>query len=122
MLRVLLDENNDFPPGGPKLGNGIASVGTAFQAVFGTQQGEWAYDLTFGMPWRSCVFGKYFDAGSTLSIVASVANTVPEPEPVSANQISLDTTTNADARQVDITISDVIVGEDITDIEVSTTV
>ena len=129
MLRVYLDADNDLPPGGPRLCGGpgaidvinasgvverqnsaLASAGVALQAVFGTQAGEWPYNLTFGTPWRDEVFGKYFDSTTTAQIVASVANTVPDIEPVTSNQITIDTLTQADARQVNITIDSVQVG------------
>jgi hypothetical protein len=107
VLRVMLDENNDLPPGGPRLVNGLESAGVALQAVFGTQAGEWPFDLLFGMRWRQEVFGKYFDANATNQAAAATANTVPDIQPVTGNQITLDTTTQADARQVDITIEDI---------------
>lgn len=129
MLRVYLDSDNDLPPGGPRLCGGpgvvdiidadgrsqridsrLASAGVALQAVFGTQAGEWPFNLTFGMPWRQEVFGKYFDANATAQIIASTANTVPDIEPVASDAITIDTTTQADQRQVDITIDPVIVG------------
>lgn len=129
MLRVYLDADNDLPPGGPQLCGGpgpfdvinadgvterlnsaLASAGVALQAVFGTQAGEWPYDFTFGTPWRQEVFGKYFDATTTAQIMASTANTVPDIEPVASNAITIDTLTQADARQVNITIDPVVVG------------
>lgn len=128
MLRAILDDNNDFDEEGPRLGDGLPSARTALQAVFGTQQGEWGYNKTFGCPWRNGVFGKYFDAGSTLSIIASTANSIreivpfPDIEPVTAAQISLDTTTRADFRQVDIAITGVTANDgDVDDVTISTT-
>jgi hypothetical protein len=129
MLRVYLDHNNDLPPGGPRLCGGpgaldiidedgrsqridsrLASAAVALQAVFGTQAGEWPFNLTFGMRWRQEVFGKYFDANATAQVVAATANTVTDIEPVTSEAITLDTLTQADARQVNITIDPVIVG------------
>ena len=107
MLRVMLTEDNDLPPGGPRLVNGLESAGVALQAVFGTQAGEWPFDLLFGMRWRQEVFGKYFDANATNQAAAATANTVPDIQPVTGNQIALDTTTQADARQIDITIENI---------------
>lgn len=107
MLRVLLDENNDLPAGGPKLVGGEQSAAVALQAVFSVQTGEWPYNLTFGMPWRQAVFGKFFNAATTTSFAAVTANTVPDIVPVGDTQITIDTTTNADARQVDITIDNI---------------
>lgn len=129
MQRAILDENNDFGETGPQLGDGVPSAATALQAVFGIQQGEWGYNKTLGTPWRNGIFGKYFDAGATLSFMASTANSIrelvpfPDIEPVTAAQITLDTLTQADARQVNIGIARVIVvGEDApTDIAVTTT-
>lgn len=108
MLRVMLTENNDLPPGGPRLVNGLDSAAVALQAVFGTQAGEWPFDLLFGMRWRQEVFGKYFDSNATNQAAAATANTVPDIQPVTGNQITIDTTTQADARQVDITIDDIL--------------
>jgi hypothetical protein len=108
MLRVMLDEDNDLPPGGPRLVNGLESAGVALQAVFGTQAGEWPFDLLFGMRWRQEVFGKYFDSNATNQAAAATANTVPDIQPVSGNQITIDTTTQAEVRQVDITIEDIM--------------
>ena len=97
--------------------------------MFGTQQGEWGYNKTFGCPWRNGIFGKYFNAGSTLSIIASTANAVrdlvpyPDIEPVTASQVSLDTTTQAEFRQVDIGLARVTVTADnsVEDISITTT-
>jgi hypothetical protein len=50
-----------------------------------------------------------------------VANKTPDIEPVTANQISVDSTTNAAARQVDITIDNVIVDGDQFDLTLTTT-
>lgn len=119
MLRVILDENNDLPDGGPRLGAGLASAATALQAVFGTQQGEWPFNKTFGCPWRNEILQKFFDPGATRSIMASTANTVPDIEPVASTQITLDTTTQAEWRQVDITIADVVVDNEQDDITIS---
>lgn len=107
MLRVILDDDNDLPAGGPKLGNGIESARTALQAVFSVQAGEWPYNLVFGMRWRQEVFGKYFNASTTQQLVALTANTVPDIEPVTSSQITIDTTTYADVRQANITIDPV---------------
>ena len=126
---MYLNADNDLPPGGPQLCGGaggfdvvnadgtverqssaLVSAGVALQAVFGTQAGEWPYDFTFGTPWRQEVFGKYFDATTTAQIMANVANTVPDIEPVTSNDITIDTLTQADARQVNITIDPVTVG------------
>lgn len=108
MLRVQLDANNDLPEGGPKLVTGVDSVATALQAVFGTQQGEWAFDFTFGCPWRDAILLKFFDPGTTRSIMARITNgLVPEIEPVIGSQIEIDTTSQAANRQVNITINDV---------------
>lgn len=120
MLRVLLDANNDIPPGGPELVSGIDSAAVALQAVFGTQQGEWVYDLTFGTPWRDEILQKYFDAGTTRSICARVANTVPDIEPVVSAQIDIDTTTQAANRQADITLNNVTADGEQADISVTT--
>lgn len=108
MLRVMLTEDNDLPPGGPRLVNGLDSAAVALQAVFGTQAGEWPFNLLFGMRWRQEVFGKYFDSNATNQAAAATANTVPDIQPVTGNQITLDTITQADARQVDITIDDIL--------------
>jgi hypothetical protein len=112
MLRVFLTDANDLPPGGPRLVTGIDSAAVALQAVFGTQQGEWPFDFTFGCPWRGEILQKFFDPGATRSIMANTANTVPDIQPVVSSQVSLDTTTQAAARQVNITISDVVVGDE----------
>jgi hypothetical protein len=107
MLRVLLDENNDLPVGGPRLVGGAESAAVALQAVFSVQAGEWPYNLLFGMPYRQALFGKFFNAATTTSFVAATANTVPDIVPVGDTQITIDTTTNADARQADITINNI---------------
>lgn len=120
-MRVQLDENNDLPDGGPVLVTGMDSVATAMQSVFGTQQGEWPFDFTFGCPWRNEILQKYFDPGSTRSIVATIANgLVPEIEPVVGSQVEIDTTTQAADRQVNITIEGVIVDDVQTDITLTT--
>jgi hypothetical protein len=121
VLRVILDEDNDIPNGGPGLGQGIDSVASALRAEFSTQTGEWPYDKTFGCPYRNAIFGKFFSPGTTASIAAAVANKTPDIEPVTANQISVDSTTNAAARQVDITIDNVIVDGDQFDLTLTTT-
>ena len=120
MLRVLLDENNDFPPGGPVLVDGIDSAATALRATFSTQAGEWPFDKTFGMRWRGPVLEKYFNPAATRSECATVANTVSDIEPVVGSQITIDTLTNSAARQVNITIEGVTVGEEQTDLTIST--
>jgi hypothetical protein len=112
MLRVILDENNDIPNGGPFLKSGIDSAASALRAEFSTQAGEWPFDKTFGCPYRGAIFNKFFDAGTTASLCAAVANKTPDIEPVTANQIIIDTTTNAAARQVDITINNIVVNDD----------
>ena len=110
MLRVRLDENNDIPIGGPKLVDGIDSVATGIRAVLSTQAGEWPYDFTFGTPWRDDILMKFFDAATTQSIIAARINTLrPEIEPVTPNQITIDTITQASARQANITVDDVTV-------------
>lgn len=122
MYRVILDENNDIPDGGPILAIGIDSAATSLRAEFSTQLGEWPYDkANFGCPYRSPIFGKFFDAASTNSICAAVANRTPDIEPVTAQQISIDTTTNADARQVNIDIINVTVDGDQFDLTLQTT-
>ena len=109
MLRVMLDENNDLPSGGPRLVGGVESAGVALQAVYATQAGEWPYNLSFGTQWRGVILRKYFDPATTRSAIATPANSwVPDIEPITGNQITLDTTTYADIRQVDITITDVM--------------
>lgn len=120
MLRVILDENNDLPVGGPRLASGRESVRTAYQARFGTQQGEWRYDKTYGTPWRPVVLRKYFDSNATAQLMASTASGIPETPNVTQDQVALDTVTNADARQVDITISGVRFGNDTAEITVTT--
>lgn len=121
MLRVILDENNDIPIGGPVLASGMDSAASALRAEFSTQTGEWPYDKTFGCPYRGAIFGKFFDSAATNSIVAAVANKTPDIEPVTGNQITIDTTTNAAARQVDITINNVTVDGDQFDLTLQTT-
>jgi hypothetical protein len=115
MLRVLLDENNDLPPGGPVLVDGIDSVATGMRAEFSTQAGEWPYDFTFGLQWRGAILQKFFDPAATRSLIAAKANTfLPEIDAVSGAQVDIDTTTFAAERQVVITLSDVRVnGEQI---------
>jgi len=107
MLRVLLDENNDLPPGGPRLVGGVASAAVALRAVFSTQAGEWPFNRTFGMMWRQAVFGKFFNAAITSQATAATANTVPEITPVVGNQVTLDTIEGADDRQVNIAVNDI---------------
>ena len=120
MLRVLLDENNDLPIGGPVLASGMDSAATAIQAVLSTQQGEWPFDLTFGVAWRGAVLGKFFDPADTASLVAASINTVTDIEPVTAAQINIDTTTQADVRQANITVDDVTVDGEQVDLSFST--
>lgn len=96
----------------------MASAATALQAVFGTQQGEWPFDFTFGCLWRNEILQKFFDPAATRSLMASTANTVPDIEPVASTQITIDTTTNAASRQVDITISDVVVDNEQDDLTI----
>lgn len=107
MRRVLLDANNDLPPGGPRLVDGVESAGVALQAVFSVQAGEWPYNLLFGMRWRQEVFGRYFDENATRQFCASTANVVPDIQPVIGSQIAIDTTARADVRQANITIDDI---------------
>lgn len=107
MLRVALDENNDFPPGGPKLVGGVESAGVALQAVFSVQRGEWRYNLLFGMAWRSAVFGKFFNESTTAQMVAATANTIPDITPVTERQVAVDTVTDAAWRQANITINSI---------------
>lgn len=120
MLRVILDADNDLPPGGPVLASGSESARTALQAVFGTQQGEWGFDKLFGTPWRPAILRKFFDAAATRAIMANTANTVPDIEPVVGAQVLIDTTSQAAARQVDITIEDVLVDGDVQTLTLST--
>jgi len=120
VLRVILDANNDLPSGGPKLAEGAESVRTAYQAVFGTQQGEWRYDKTFGTQWRPVVLRKYFDATATAQLMARTASTVPETPNVTQAQVDIDTTSSADFRQADITIEDVVIGGETVTIVVTT--
>jgi hypothetical protein len=121
VLRVILDENNDIPIGGPTLASGVDSAASSLRAEFSTQTGEWPFDKTFGCPWRNAIFGKFFDSASTTSIIAAVANKTPDIAAVTANQITLDTVTNAAARQVDITIRNVLVNDDLVDLTLQTT-
>jgi hypothetical protein len=115
-------EANDIPLGGPTLGSGIDSAATALCSEFSTQQGEWPYDKAFfGFPYRQAVFGKFFDSNTTASFAAAVANRTPDIEPVTAAQITIDTTTNADARQADITIANVTVDGEQQDLTLQTT-
>lgn len=107
MLRVLLNENNDLPPGGPRLVGGVESAGVALQAVFSVQAGEWPYDLLFGMRWREEVFGKYFDENATRQFLAATANAVPDIQPVIGSQITIDTLARSDIRQANITLDDI---------------
>jgi hypothetical protein len=107
MLRVLLDENNDIPPGGPRLVDGEQSAAVALQAVYSTQAGEWPYDLRFGTLWRQEVFGKFFNAATTSQVIADAGNSwVPDIVPMTDAQITIDTTTQAEFRQADITVDD----------------
>jgi hypothetical protein len=112
MLRVLLDENNDLPPGGPRLVGGEQSAAVALRAVFSVQAGEWPYDFRFGMLWRQAVFGKFFNAATTSQMVAAAANTVPDITPVVDSQITIDTTTQAEWRQANITVEDISLRSD----------
>lgn len=120
MLRVILDDNNDIPVGGPVLGTGIDSAASAIRSVLSTQAGEWPYDLTFGVMWRGAVFGKFFDAAATRSLLAATVNTVPDIEPITAAQITIDTVSLADARQANITIDDVTVDDEQVDLDFTT--
>lgn len=123
MLRVLLDENNDFPIGGPQLVSGMDSAATALRATFSTQTGEWPFNKTFGCPWRGSILGKFFDPATTSSICAAVANTwVPDIQPITGNQITIDTIINATQRQVDITIDAVTVDGEQLDLTLQTTI
>lgn len=115
-------EANDIPYGGPVLGSGMDSAATSLCSEFSTQQGEWPYDKQFfGFPYRQEVFGKFFDPNTTNSFCAEVANRTPDIEPVTTNQVIVDTTTNADARQVDLTIVNVTVDGEQQDLTLQTT-
>ena len=122
MLTVALDESNDIPAGGPKLVTGMDAVATEIRAVLSVQAGEWAFDLDFGTRWRDVVLTKFFDASATRAMLAATVNTVAGHEPVTPEQISIDTATLADVRQVIITINDVIVDGEQFDLSVETTV
>jgi hypothetical protein len=122
VYRVILDDDNDIPIGGPILASGIDSAATSLRAEFSTQLGEWPYDkVNFGCPYRGPIFGKFFDAAATNSICATVANRTPDIEPVTAQQITIDTTTNAAERQVNIDIANVTVDGDQLDLTLQTT-
>lgn len=119
-LRVILDENNDLPPGGPVLAGGAPSARVAYQAVFGTQAGEWRYDFTFGTQWRNGILRKFFNPSTTRSLIAATANTVPDGQPITSSQVALDTTTNANFRQVDIELGPIVIDDEPVTISVST--
>lgn len=117
MLRVLLDDDNDFPPGGPRLVDGVDSVASALRAELSVQAGEWPYDKTFGVDWRNEILQKFFAPAASSALLATTINgLVPEIEPVSGAQIEIDTASQADARQVTITVSDVVVDDDRVDL------
>jgi len=135
VLRVILDDNNDFPvgvmgddgvyvPGGPVLGTGIDSYATAVRSVLSVQAGEWPFDLTFGTRYRSVVLVKYFDAAATRAMLAATINTVPDSDvPVTPAQITIDTVSLADVRQANITVDDVVIdGETVDTLNFTTTI
>lgn len=121
MLRVILDNDNDLPPGGPVLAAGMDSAATAIRAELSTQAGEWPFDKAdFGMRWRGIVLVKYFDAAATQAWIAATVNRVPDINRVTSTQIAIDTTTGAVARQATITINDVVVDDQQTDLVFTT--
>lgn len=77
--------------GGPHLVGGSESAQAALYNRYSTQQGEWAYDLTYGVPWRSAVLKRYFSEGETAAVLAEIGSRVEGIVPIVASQVSLET-------------------------------
>lgn len=86
----------DLRGGGPRLVRGVEAAAGALYYRFSTfagsgqsDPGEWAYDYTYGVPWRSAVFGRYFKVDETQALLAEVATRTTGVAPVSAFQVQL---------------------------------
>jgi hypothetical protein len=122
MQRVDLTEDNDLPQGGPRLVGGLRSAVVALQTVYSVQTGTWPYNYLFGTRWRGPILRKYFDPTTTREALAVASRQVPDIVPVNSNQITLDTITMAEFRQVEIGILGITDGIAMTDVNISTVI
>lgn len=122
MLRVDLTETNDLPPGGPKLVGGLRSAVVGLQTVYSVQTGTWKYNFLFGTRWRGPILRKYFDPATSREALAVASRQVPDIVPITSNQISLDTITMSEFRQVNIGIEGITDGIAMTDVNIPTVI
>lgn len=109
-LRQTTTGDLDLSDGGPVLVRGGAAAQAGLSNRLGTQAGEWAYDLSYGVPWRSAVLKRYFSTSETRAVLAQAGSLVVGVEPIVAQQIEI--VSDPASRAVAITIDDVRAGAD----------
>jgi hypothetical protein len=114
-LAPLLTQEGDLSleGGGPRLASGVEAARGAlfyrFSTFAGTSRddkGEWHYNYTYGMPWRSAVLGRFFDEGDTRAVCADVATRTTGVQAVASYQVELSFL--PDQRQINITINNLL--------------
>jgi hypothetical protein len=112
---AIFDGDLDLRGGGPRLVRGVEAAAGALYYRFSTfagtgpdDPGEWRYDYTYGMPWRTAVFGRFFRLDETQSIVAATASRVTDISPVSAFQVQI--TVDSGTRRATIVVDRIQVG------------
>ena len=108
---LALDENFDLDVrGGPRLVRGALAAAGALYYRFSTfagdsraNPGEWVYDYAYGVPWRTAVFGRYFQRDEIQAVLADTATRTTGVGPVAPSQVAL--TTNPETRRAQVEIT-----------------
>jgi hypothetical protein len=109
-LRQTSTGDLDFTGGGPRLVRGGEAAQAGLSNRLGTQAGEWAYDLAYGVPWREAILRRYFKPSEVRAILAQTGSLVRGVQPIAARQV--DIVTDPTSRSAQITIDDVRAGVD----------
>lgn len=64
--------------------SGVDAAQQRLESRLGTNQGEWGFDLTFGVPWLSQILGELGESASLRQIIASRITADPEVASISA--------------------------------------
>ena len=90
---------------GPLLVDGAEAAQAQCIALSRTQEGEWAFNLQFGIPYDSALLGKFFDDATSAQILAAEFSDLPTVSTVAADAVTF--TEDLDTRTLGYVISPV---------------
>ena len=87
-LALTADGDLDLQGGcGPLLVSGVEAAQTFLIAKFATQQGEWGFNLDYGLPYDA-LLGRYFDETAAIGIYADAVSETPSIAPLPTGAVT----------------------------------